>query len=251
MSMSETLEIKKEKNSKKKRSTPALVYTDVDFAYEKTLPLVLNDITLTIERKSITAIIGASGSGKSTILSLAAGLITPTNGTVTLPLRTRMIFQNGALLPWQTAYENVWFGLLSTSLSDTTKSRRTHAALSSLGVLHVQDHYPRDVSGGERQRIGIARAIISEPELLLLDEPFSALDVDTTLHLTNLLEDICMKKHMTMLMVSHSVENAVQLADRILVCKNGTLVQDMTVPFARPRKTMTPEMLVFAKNITL
>lgn len=232
-------------------SPVALSFTDVDFSYEKNLPLVLTDITFSIPRHTITAIVGASGGGKSTILRIVAGLISPTNGSVNLPLETRMIFQNSALLPWLTSYENVLFGLLATALSPAVQERRVKAALSVLGVTQLSNHYPRDLSGGERQRVGIARAIVSEPELLLLDEPFSALDIDTTATLTGLLEHLFTKKRVTMLMVSHSIENAVQLADRILVCKGGEIKEDIVVPFPRPRAVLTPEMLAFAHSIKL
>lgn len=237
----------------KKRTSlsSALTLSDVDFAYAPHLPHVLHDVSLTLVPNTITAIIGASGSGKSTILRLAAGLIEPTTGSIERPLSTRMIFQNGALLPWLSAYDNVAFGLLQSTEDDETKERRILKTMKALGVLALQHQFPRDLSGGERQRVGIARALVAEPELLLLDEPFSALDIDTTAALTDILESLFTKKKMTMLMVSHSIENAVELADRILVCKSGALIADIAVPLPRPRRAHMHQVLALARSISL
>jgi len=237
--------------TKRKQLPPALTLSDVDFTYAPHLPHVLHDVSLTLVPNTITAIIGASGSGKSTILRLAAGLIEPTTGSIERPLSTRMIFQNGALLPWLTAYENVAFGLLQDTQDDEAKERLILKTMKALGVLPLEHHYPRDLSGGERQRVGIARALVAEPELLLLDEPFSALDIDTTAALTEILEVRFAKKKMTMLMVSHSIENAVELADRILVCKAGALTADIAVPLPRPRSVHMKRVLELARSISL
>ena len=237
--------------TKQKQLPFALTLTDVDFAYTPHLPHVLHDVSLTLVPNTITAIVGASGSGKSTILRLAAGLIEPTTGSIARPLTTRMIFQNGALLPWLTAYENVAFGLLESAQGDEAKERLILKTMKALGVLPLEHHYPRDLSGGERQRVGIARALVAEPELLLLDEPFSALDIDTTAALTHILETLFAKKKMTMLMVSHSIENAVELADRILVCKAGKLTADISVPLPRPRSAHMKSVLELARSISL
>jgi len=237
--------------TKRKQLSAALTLTDVDFAYAPHLPHVLHDVSLTLLPNTITAIVGASGSGKSTILRLAAGLIEPTTGSIARPLTTRMIFQNGALLPWLSAYDNVAFGLLESALDDEAKERLILKTMKALGVLPLEHHYPRDLSGGERQRVGIARALVAEPELLLLDEPFSALDIDTTAALTEILETLFAKKKMTMLMVSHSIENAVELADRILVCKAGKLTADISVPLSRPRSAHMKSVLELARSISL
>ncbi len=239
------------KTTKQNRLPSALTLSDVDFSYATHLPHVLHDLSLTLEPNTITAIIGVSGSGKSTILRLAAGLIEPTTGSIARPLSTRMIFQNGALLPWLSAYNNVALGLLHSIESDETKERRILKTMKALGVLALRDHFPRDLSGGERQRVGIARALVAEPELLLLDEPFSALDIDTTRALTDILETLFAKKKITMLMVSHSIENAVELADRILICKNGVLTADIAVPLPRPRSAHMHQVLALARSISL
>ena len=236
---------------RKKKVTTALSFSDVDFTYDPHLPLTLHDISFTIESGTLTAIVGESGSGKSTILRLAASLIAPTLGEVKNDLLTRMVFQNSALLPWLTARENVLFGLLASDLTDTMRERRASSALASVDMRRLEHKYPRDLSGGERQRVGIARAMASEPELLLLDEPFSALDILTTLKLTELIETIRTKNNTTMLMVSHSIENAVQLADRILVCKAGAIIDDVPIPFPHPRPALTPEMMALVKKIKL
>ncbi len=222
---------------------PILSFNHVKFAYEKGLPEVIHDVSFTLIPGSLTVIVGPSGSGKSTILRLAIGLAPATKGTVSCTGRTRMIFQSGALLPWNTARENVEIGFIGTGVPRGQYRSHALAALKELGIEHLSDSYPRNLSGGQRQRVGIARALVSEPELLLLDEPFSALDVETTDRLANDLLAVH-QKGITMLMVSHSIEDAVVLADSVLVFKDGVIAH--TVPIELPRPRVRTDRDVFA-----
>jgi ABC-type nitrate/sulfonate/bicarbonate transport system ATPase subunit len=233
------------------RSEPLILLDDVDFTYDHGGSLILTDINLRVTSGTVTALVGASGSGKSTLLRLIGGLISPTAGSAIRQKRTRMVFQNSALLPWLTVYDNVAFGMSKAHMVGKKPGFIVSKALTTVGVHHLKDMYPRDISGGERQRVGIARALISEPELLLLDEPFSALDVDITTELTSLIETQCIKKHMTVIMVSHSIENAVTLADRVLVCSKGRITEDIAVPFPHPRGEYTDALRAIAKQISL
>jgi NitT/TauT family transport system ATP-binding protein len=146
-----------------------------------------------------------------------------------------MIFQDAALLPWRTVHDNVHLGFSGTTGSKHEHAKRIHTELENLGLTDFANVYPRDLSGGQRQRVGIARALVSDPELLLLDEPFSALDVETTEHLSKELLQIFAERDITMLMVSHSIEDAVLLADEILVFSGGTISHKISIDLPRPR----------------
>ena len=230
-----------------------IVFDHVSFAYEPHQADVVRDISLSIPRGSFMVIVGPSGGGKSTLLRLIARLDHPQKGSVTNPLRTRMIFQGGALLPWETVLENVLIGLIDApagqKLSRKQKEERARAALTDLGIEDLVDQYPRHLSGGQRQRVGIARALVSAPELMLLDEPFSALDIETTERLSAEVLRIWQEQHMTMIMVSHSVEDAVMLADRILVFKDNHIGENVTVSVPRPRHHDDPQVAALVKRV--
>lgn len=215
--------------------TPILTFDHVHFAYDHTSPVIVSDVSFSLPQGSITVIVGPSGSGKSTLLRLAIGLASASRGTVSLSARTRMIFQSGALLPWETVLENVCIGFKGLVTSEKDRTTRALAALEELGIKQHANNFPRMLSGGQRQRVGIARALVSEPELLLLDEPFSALDVETADNLLTELLAIREKTGMTMLMVSHSIEDAVLLADTILVFKDTKIAHTVPVSLPRPR----------------
>ncbi len=226
-----------------------LSFDQAGFRYAPHLPPILRDISFTIPEGSFTALIGPSGGGKSTLLRLAIGLEKVTTGKLEAHARTRMVFQNAALLPWLTVLENVQVGF--TGLPVSLKEQKTQAlvALRELSIEELKDSYPRALSGGQRQRVGIARALVSAPELLLLDEPFSALDFETTERLSAELLALFGKRHITVLMVSHSIEDAVLLADRILVCAGGTITHDVQVPFLRPRHPEDAALQEFVKKV--
>jgi NitT/TauT family transport system ATP-binding protein len=214
---------------------PDLSFSDVSFRYEPHEPFILKDASFDLPDHTFTTIVGPSGGGKSTILRLAVGLVKPEKGTVTNRARTRMVFQNGGLLPWRTVRENVLLGFTGLTLSKHEREKRLHVELENLGLSDFANSYPRDLSGGQRQRVGIARALVSDPELLMLDEPFSALDVETTEHLSQELLTIFAERDITMLMISHSIEDAVQLSDQVFVFSGGIISHKIPISLPRPR----------------
>lgn len=222
--------------------TVPLRFKNVYFSYGQDIPDSIHDVSFELPTGSITVIIGGSGSGKSTLLRLAIALSTPTAGTIENTVHTRMVFQSGALLPWSTAQENVELGTTGMNLQEKQRDKITEQALKQVGIYHVRGSYPRELSGGQRQRVGIARALVSNPELLLLDEPFSALDVETSERLVEELLILHKKERMTMFMVSHSIEDAVILADTILVCADGRITRSLAVELARPRERNDQEV---------
>jgi ABC-type nitrate/sulfonate/bicarbonate transport system ATPase subunit len=216
--------------------TPIVSFTNVRFTYDEHTPEVLHGITFALAPRSFTVIVGPSGCGKSTVLKLVAGIDHPASGVVTAPKDACMIFQSGALLPWRTALENVMIGLHEVSNASKKEIHLAKAALAEVGIAEFADKYPRDLSGGQRQRVGIARALVQNPALLLLDEPFSALDAETSERLRLLIEDIFAKRSVTMLMVSHGIEDAVLLADEIFVMNAGMVTHRTKVEIPRPRQ---------------
>ncbi|KGJ21751.1 ABC transporter ATP-binding protein [Paracoccus sanguinis] len=210
---------------------------------------VLSDIRLTIGRGEFVSIIGHSGCGKSTLLNLIAGLTEVTRGGIILDGREitgpgpdrAVVFQNHSLLPWLTVYDNV--RLAVTKVFGAAKSRAGQhdwimANLDLVQMTHAADKRPGEISGGMRQRVGIARALAMEPKILLLDEPFGALDALTRAHLQDAVMAIHARLGNTMIMITHDVDEAVLLADRIVMMTNGpaaTIGEVLKVPLPRPR----------------
>lgn len=209
----------------------------------------LENIDLEIEDKEFFCLVGPSGSGKSTILKIIAGIESPTSGEINGSRKAGMVFQLGALFPWLTVKENILFGI-KMGTNATSESKESIGELLRLVNLEgYQEKYPRQLSGGQRQRVGIARALAINPQLLLLDEPFSALDSATTNILHQDLLNIWEKTGKTIIMVSHSIEEAVLLADRICVISSGKLVKIINIELIRPRDTGSQEYLNKVKEI--
>jgi NitT/TauT family transport system ATP-binding protein len=215
---------------------------------------VLDGITLSVEEGEFVALLGRSGSGKSTLLRCVAGLIAPTGGEVLFrgkPLTgtnrdTTMVFQTFALLPWLTVQQNVELGLEARGVGPAERSERALRAIDLVGLDGYESAYPKELSGGMRQRVGFARALVVEPAALLMDEPFSALDVLTSENLRGELLELWEGQRFptkTMIMVTHNIEEAVLLADRLLVLGSnpGRIRADMRNPLPRPRRRRTPE----------
>jgi glycine betaine/proline transport system ATP-binding protein len=180
---------------------------------------------------------------------MIAGIEKPTNGTVTKPLHVGIVFQSGALLPWLTVEDNVAFAarMLGFSKSKTAKISKKY-----IEMVHLQEftkRYPRELSGGQRQRVGIARAFATESNVLLMDEPFSALDPVITDELHADLLKIWQETHTTIVMVSHHFDEAVKLADRIGIMKEGVLQPILTIGLSRPRDEDAAEFVAEVKNI--
>jgi NitT/TauT family transport system ATP-binding protein len=215
---------------------------------------VLDGITLSVEEGEFVALLGRSGSGKSTLLRCIAGLIAPTGGQVLFrgkPLTgtnrdTTMVFQTFALLPWLTVQQNVELGLEARGVAPADRAERALRAIDLVGLDGYESAYPKELSGGMRQRVGFARALVVEPAALLMDEPFSALDVLTSENLRGELLELWEGQRFptkTMIMVTHNIEEAVLLADRLLVLGSnpGRIRADMRNPLPRPRRRRTPE----------
>ena len=209
----------------------------------------LRNISLLVKRGEFVTLIGHSGCGKSTLLNLLAGLLKPTAGLMILnnkeiagpgPERG-VVFQNHSLLPWLTCHGNVHLAVERVFGERETKaqlSERTKEALALVGLAHATGKYPDEISGGMKQRVGIARALAMEPKVLLLDEPFGALDALTRAHLQDELLGIVAKTGSTVVMVTHDVDEAVLLSDRIVMMTNGpaaTIGGVLDVGLPRPR----------------
>ena len=215
---------------------------------------VLDGITLSVGEGEFVALLGRSGSGKSTLLRCIAGLIAPTGGEVLFRGKrltgtnrdTTMVFQTFALLPWLTVQQNVELGLEARGVAPADRSERALRAIDLVGLDGFESAYPKELSGGMRQRVGFARALVVEPAALLMDEPFSALDVLTSENLRGELLELWEGQRFptkTMIMVTHNIEEAVLLADRLLVLGSnpGRIRADMHNPLPRPRRRRTPE----------
>ncbi|CAN0620404.1 Aliphatic sulfonates import ATP-binding protein SsuB 1 [Burkholderia multivorans] len=196
---------------------------------------VLADVDLGIERGSFVAIVGRSGCGKSTLLRLVAGLETPSDGTLAAhgdaggALDTRIMYQDARLLPWKTVLQNVMLGLGRGARDDA------RAVLDEVGLLERANDWPAQLSGGQRQRVALARALVHRPQLLLLDEPLGALDALTRIEMHALIERLWREHRFTALLVTHDVQEAVALGDRILLIEEGRVALDQAVPLDRPR----------------
>lgn len=187
---------------------------------------VLREIDLEIAANQFTALLGASGSGKSTLLRILAGLDRHAEGTVLVPEQRAVVFQDARLLPWARVLDNVVLGLDRSH--DRVASRRLGLnALEEVGLSGHEQDWPKTLSGGEAQRVALARALVREPELLLLDEPFGALDALTRLRMHSLLQRLCARHEPAVLLVTHDVDEAIVLADRILVLAEGGISLDV------------------------
>ncbi len=215
---------------------------------------VLEGIDLQVKSGQILALLGKSGSGKSTLLRCLAGLISPSSGAIEHrgePLRgtnpgTSMVFQSFALLPWETVLQNVEIGLQARGVSDAEARERSLKAIDLIGLDGFESAYPKELSGGMRQRVGFARALVTNPEVLLMDEPFSALDVLTAENLRGELLEIWAQTDIpiqAIVIVTHNIEEAVLLADRIVVLgsKPGRIKATLQVVLPRPRDRRAPE----------
>ncbi|MEI5680197.1 MULTISPECIES: ABC transporter ATP-binding protein [unclassified Mesorhizobium] len=227
-----------------------LDHIDKSFTRGGTRTEVLKGITLGIDQGEFVSIIGHSGCGKSTLLNLIAGLTKVSAGAVLLedkevdspgPERA-VVFQNHSLLPWLTVYENVNLAVAKVFGSTRTKAERHDWIMRNLDLVqmaHAADKRPAEISGGMKQRVGIARALAMEPKILLLDEPFGALDALTRAHLQDAVMDIHARLGNTMIMITHDVDEAVLLSDRIVMMTNGPAArigEVLDVPLDRPRK---------------
>jgi len=224
--------------------------------------MVLEDVNLTLKSNEIVGLLGRSGSGKSTLLRSIAGLITPTAGTVGVrdmpgddtARGVAMVFQSFALFPWLTVEKNVELGLEAKGVPAAERRKRTLAAIDLIGLDGFENAYPKELSGGMRQRVGLARALVVQPSILLMDEPFSALDVLTAETLRTDLLDLWSEGRMpirSILLVTHNIEEAVLMCDRILVFSSnpGRVIAEIKVDLPQPRKRLDPAFRALVDDI--
>ncbi len=223
---------------------------------------VLDDVNLTLRANEIVGLLGRSGSGKSTLLRSIAGLIRPTEGKVEFPpdpdsdggTTVAMVFQSFALFPWLTVQENVELGLEAQRVPAAERKRRALDAIDLIGLDGFENAYPKELSGGMRQRVGLARALVVNPSILLMDEPFSALDVLTAETLRTDLLDLWCEGRMpikSILMVTHNIEEAVLMCDRILVFSSnpGRVSAEIKVDLPQPRNRQAPAFRALVEDI--
>jgi NitT/TauT family transport system ATP-binding protein len=246
-------------------STPLLSIRGVSkrFASQRGSTLALAQVETHVHEGEIVCIVGSSGCGKSTLLSLVAGLDRPTTGSLTLDGATiaapgaerGMVFQRDALFPWLTVRGNVRFGLklranVTTAESLSLGLDRAEYLIEAVGLGRFADAYPKQLSGGMRQRAAIARALVTQPRILLMDEPFGALDAQTREQMQTLLLKLSAQHRTTVMFVTHDVEEAVFLADRVLVMKPhpGEIVADVKIDLPRPRTPSLKLDAAFSHN---
>ena len=206
---------------------------------------VVEDFDLELGRGEFVTLIGPSGCGKTTVLRIAAGLLSPTSGQVFVagapslgPSRDKaIVFQHFNLFPWRNAIDNVAYGLEIQGMGRTERLKVAREYLTLVGLERYANHYPWQLSGGQQQRIGIARALAINPKLILMDEPFGALDALTREYLQGQLQQICVERELTVLFVTHSMDEAIYLSDRIVVMgtRPGRIIAEFEVNLPKPR----------------
>lgn len=209
---------------------------------------VLRSVSLEIGRGLFVSIVGRSGSGKTTLLRIIAGLAQPDGGELTVAAgggdpALRLMFQDARLLPWKSVIDNVRLGLPSSALS------AARAALRDVGLEDRADDWPTKLSGGQRQRVALARALVHRPKVLLLDEPLGALDALTRIEMHALIERLWLEHGFTTLLVTHDVQEAVVLGDRVIVVDDGAIVFDIAVDLPRPRSRGSRELAALEEQV--
>ena len=217
-------------------TTKKIILESVSKIYEGVKDEAISDISFDVSDGEFVCLIGPSGCGKTTILKIIAGIESQTTGKVIKPETVAMSFQFGALFPWLTVFENVALGLRQKGISDPDLTHQVHKYLSLMNIAELSQKFPADLSGGQKQRVGIARALAVEPEVLLMDEPFSALDAITTAELHDDIIKIWKETKKTIVMVSHIIEEAVSLGEKVILIKDGKVAEEFKINLPYPRR---------------
>ena len=210
---------------------------------------VLRNVSVNVRAREFVSIVGGSGSGKTTFLNALAGFI-PHTGQVRMPDRRGVVFQDHSVFPWMTVEENIAFGLEDLSPSDCRQVVQHHLQL--IQMEEKRKCYPAELSGGQVQRVGIARALAPKPAVVLMDEPYAALDRPTRDKMQNWLLDVWSQEQITVVLVTHDLEEALYLSDRILLLRNGHMEDDIAITFGRPRTDdikFSPEFIKLKKEL--
>jgi len=230
-----------------------------EYVQDDRLVIAVSNVDLDIGDGEFVCVVGHSGCGKTTLLNILAGFIEPTTGTITFgdgggPRQgdIGVVFQEYALFPWRTALGNVEFGLEMRNVPPAERRRRAQAFLELVHLGHAASTFPHQLSGGMRQRVAVARAMAYEPALMLMDEPFGALDAQTRERLQTLTEEIWQKTRKTVFYVTHNLAEAVYLADRIVVMRPhpGRIHEVIPVDLPRPRDALSPAFVELQRHIT-
>jgi NitT/TauT family transport system ATP-binding protein len=245
-------------------ATPLLEFRNVTrrFLLPQGEVTVLENISFQAQEGEFITIVGPSGAGKSTLLRMMNGLLAPSEGRVLysgkeqrgINFDTSMVFQNFGLLPWLTVSQNIEMGLEARTKDAEYRKIQVNRYITKVGLEGYEEAYPRELSGGMKQRVGLARALAVEPALLLMDEPFSSLDVLTAINLRNELLDIWSDRENvvnTMVMVTHNIEEAIELSDRILILSNrpGKIAGELRIDLPRPRRKRDPLFLEYVDRV--
>ncbi|MBU6447832.1 ABC transporter ATP-binding protein [Patescibacteria group bacterium] len=208
---------------------------------------ILNDVNFEVRQGEFVCLVGESGGGKTSVLKLISGLYKPSSGTIHTEGQVSMVFQDFALMPWLSVIQNIEFPFKVAG--QPADSKKVQQVINEIGLRGLEHKYPRDLSGGQNQRVGIARALVVNREILLMDEPFSALDIKTEAELRDDVLKLWNSRKLTVVMVSHSVEGAVAMADRILVMEKGNIRKEIPVQLNRPREANDTQYLKFVDHI--
>jgi len=203
----------------------------------------VQDVSLTVAQSEFVSIVGPSGCGKTTLLNMIAGFIAPSEGRVLIDGRVvsgpgpdrGVVFQSFALFPWKTVLENIAFGPKMRGVGRQERERIAREFVALVGLAGSEGRYPHELSGGMQQRVGVARALANEPDVLMMDEPFASVDAQTRMTLQEELTRIWQARRPTILFVTHDVDEAVFLADRVVVLSGGQVKADLAIPLPRPR----------------
>lgn len=236
-------------------TTPLVEFKKATFRFSdsKRGEYAFKEISFAVHAGEFVSIIGPSGGGKSTVLRVVAGVLKETGGSVERKFtRAAMIFQGHGIFPWLTAIENVAFGL---KMEDMPEKERMHIArekIEEVGLKGFENRYPHQLSGGQRQRVAVARAMAVNPDLLIMDEPFSSLDSLTSHRLKNDIIELWKKYKMAVIMVNHIIPDAVELSDRVIIfgANPGTIRDIVPITIPRPRDTRSKEFFAKADSLT-